>query len=260
MLTGLGLVLLVTAAWWCSTGAILRLGARPRSTFGQSMLIATLLLALAAVALHLSSASRTIASACIAFLATVVVWGWLEMTFLLGAITGPRRSSCPAGCHGWAHLRHAVEAILYHELVTIGGAALVAALCWRAPNQTGLWTYLILWGMRISAKLNLFLGVPNTAVSMLPPHLQYLGTFFRRRAASPMFIASVLAATALCAALIGAAHRVPGWSFLAAERTLLATLAALALLEHWMLVLPIPAHAPWSAWRAAPALPGEPRP
>jgi putative photosynthetic complex assembly protein 2 len=259
VLTGLGIVLLVTAAWWCATGVILHLGGRPRSTFRHSMMIASLLLAFAAVALHLSSASRTIAGACVAFMATVLIWGWLEMSFLLGAITGPRRRGCAPGCHGWAHLRHAVEAILYHELLTIAGAVLVAALCWGAGNQTGIWTYLILWGMRISAKLNLFLGVPNTAISMLPPHMEYLGTFFSRRAAGPMFTASVIGATLLCAGLIGAAYRVSGWNFLSAERTLLATLAVLALIEHWMLVLPMPAHAPWGAWRPGRALPIEPR-
>jgi putative photosynthetic complex assembly protein 2 len=248
---GLMLVLYVVAAWWGSTGLILYLGRRPSSTFMPMLAVAGALVVLAAVLLQRSSHSASSGGVCLAFGAVLMIWGWVELSFLLGAITGPRRVACISGCRGARHLLHAVEAILYHELATIVAAGLVIALSWRAPNLTGLWTFLMLWGMRISAKLNLFLGVPNTGEIMLPPHLQYLAAFFRRRRLNLLFPVSVAMAMLLCVLLTMAAWNAPSWDFAACELTLLATLAALASFEHWMLVLPMRADAPWKLNRTA---------
>jgi putative photosynthetic complex assembly protein 2 len=247
-------VLYVIAAWWGATGLILYLVRRPHRTFAGTLSIASAVLLLGLVLLRAASHSATVAGASLAFGATLLIWGWLEISFLVGAVTGPRRVACPADCGGVAHFGHAVGAILYHELATIAAAALVLLLTWRLPNQVGLWTFLLLWGMRISAKLNLFLGVPNTGEIMLPPHLKYLGGFFRRRRLNLLLPVSITLATALCVVLITAALSVPSGSFDASAVTLLATLASLALLEHCMLVLPMRADAPWRLTRTLSAL------
>ena len=254
MVTGLLIVLYVVGVWWCSTGLILLLGRRPRRSHAASVRAATGVMALATLLLRWSAGSTTVRGSCAGFAAAVLIWGWLEITFLLGALTGPRRSSCEPGCHGWRHLVHAIEAILYHELATIAAGLLVFALTWHAANPCGLWTFMILWGMRISAKLNLFLGVPNTGESMLPAHLRYLGAFFRRRALNMLYPLSVAAALLLSVLLIDAARSIPSWDFRAGELAVLASLAVLGLLEHLMLILPVPADAPWSAMRSAPVL------
>jgi putative photosynthetic complex assembly protein 2 len=249
VITGLALAIYVVGGWWGATGLILYLVRRPSETFRRTLAIGSVLAVLALVLLRQSSLSATISGACVAFAATLVIWGWLEMSFLFGVVTGPRRSACAAGCSGLTRLRHAIEAILYHELATIGAAGLVVALTWHAANPTGLWTFMLLWAMRISAKLNLFLGVPNTGEIMLPPHLKYLGAFFRRRKLNFLFPISMILTTLLCVLLIGAAVGAPGWGFEAGEMTLLATLASLAWLEHWMLILPMRADAPWKFTR-----------
>ena len=256
MLTGLIIVLGVVAAWWCTTGAILYIGRRPRSTHATSLVLATALLVVATIMLRFSGHSTSPAGAAVAFAATLMLWGWLEMTFLLGAITGPRKAPCPRDCNDGQRLRHAIGAILYHELATIAGAALIWMLTWQSPNTTALWTYLLLWGMRISAKLNLFLGVPNTGETMLPAHLKYLASYFRGGRIGPLVSYSVLLASLVFLVLTLYAYRAPFWDGEATELTLLATLAGLALLEHWMLILPMPADAPWSAWRPKRALTG----
>ncbi len=250
MVTGVALVLYVIAGWWGATGLILYLVRRPGNTFPRTLAVCSLLALAALVVLAWSSRSPSIGGACVAFASTLVIWGWLEMSFLFGVVTGPRRTACAADCRGLTRLRHAIEAILYHELATIGAAALVLALTWHAPNPTGFWTFMLLWGMRISAKLNLFLGVPNTGEIMLPAHLKYLGAFFRRRRLNVLFPVSMIATTLLCVLLIGAAISAPGWGFKAGEMTLLATLASLAWFEHWMLILPMRADAPWKFARA----------
>ena len=50
-------------------------------------------------------------------------------------------------------------------------------------NRYGLWTFLVLWIMRQSAKLNLFFGVPNLGEQYLPAHLQEALSYFE---ASPL--------------------------------------------------------------------------
>ncbi len=75
-------------------------------------------------------------------------------------------------------------------LVLLAGA--VAAVTWGGVNQTGMWTFLVLWIMRQSAKLNIFLGARNLNESFLPAHLKYLQTYFTRKAMNPLFPFSVL--------------------------------------------------------------------
>ena len=152
-----------------------------------------------------------------------------------------------------------MKTILYHELAILVGAVTVLALTWGQPNQIGAWTFLLLWGMRQSAKLNVFLGVRNLNEQFLPPHLAYLGSFFARKPMNLLFPLSVTAGTLLCAWFFHRALAVAATDFQAAGFTFLGVLTALAILEHWFLVLPIPAEAlwNWSMKSRRPAAPAE---
>jgi putative photosynthetic complex assembly protein 2 len=249
VLSSLGPVFGVVAAWWLSTGLIFLLGRLSPRTFRWSLLGATALLPGALWTLHASSHMATALGACLGFGAAIAVWGWLEMSFLLGAVTGPRRAACAPGCGGRRHFRHAVEAILYHEIVSLMLLALALALSWHAANQYGLWTLLLLWGMRVSAKLNLHFGVPNIGAAMLPPHLKYLASFFRQRATSALFPVSVLIAAGSSIALVYASWTARAEPFQGTGLTLLATLCVLGLIEHGMLRLSLPADAFWGWMR-----------
>lgn len=232
--------------WWFSTGLILYLDGLPRRTFRYSMVGASALGGLAIYGLVTSSVQTSTAAAYLAFSCSLLVWGWNEMAFLMGFLTGPRRSPCPATCGGWSHLRHAIEAILYHELAIAASAALVVAATWEAPNQVGTWTFMVLWGMRLSTKLNVFLGVPNLTVEFLPAHLQYLQSFFSNKPMNLLFPLSVTLSTTVTVIL---AQRAVTTQPTAADTTGLAfltTLMALAVLEHWFLVIPLPAASLWS--------------
>ena len=137
------------------------------------------------------------------------------------------------------------QAIIYHELATLAAAALVTAAVWRSPNQVGLWTYLILWVMRLSAKLNLFLGVPNLGEKLLPAHLQYLQGFFRKRPMNFLFPVSVTASTLVTAWLARRCFGSTDPRQIAAY-ALTASLLALAVLEHWFMVLPLSSEKLWN--------------
>jgi len=238
-------LLYVLLLWWFSTGVVLYLDGLPRRTHRWSLLGATAVALLALFGLTLGSREVSVIGAFVAFTGAVLVWGWLELSFLTGIVTGPRKHSCAQSCAGWRHFLHAVEAILYHELALIGGAALIAVATWDRPNQVGIWTFLILWGMRASAKLNLFLGVRNLSEDFLPEQLQYLKSFFSRKPMNLLFPVSATVSTVIGTLLLQVALADDTTAFEVAAFTLLATLMGLAVLEHWFLVLPVPANELW---------------
>ena len=232
--------------WWFSTGVIILLDNLPPRTFRWSMLGGTALFAVSLYRLGAGSADTSLAGAYAAFTYAVLAWGWLEMSFFMGYVTGPRRTACPDGCHGPRHFWHGIEACLYHELAIIGTACVTVAATWGAPNQVGMWTFLLLWGMRTSAKLNFFLGVLNLSEQFLPPHLAYLKSFLRQKPMNLLMPLSITLGTAATTLLIGRAAAPGVTGVQAAGLTFLITMLALAVLEHWVLVLPLPFEKLWS--------------
>jgi len=105
---------------------------------------------------------------------------------------------------------------------------------------------MILWAMRLSAKLNVFLGVPNLAEEFLPEHLHCLKSFLTKKPMNLLFPVSVTVSTLIAALLVQGALAAEAGAFQATGLTLLAVLLALAILEHWFLVLPLPDAALWS--------------
>jgi len=231
--------------WWFSTGAILWLDGLPARTYRWSMLGATMVLVGALCGLAASSADDSVLGAYCAFSCGLLIWGWQEMAFLMGYATGPVKAPCPPDARGWRRFVLALQAILHHQIAILAGAVAVVVATWGQPNQIGTWTYLLIWGMRQSAYINVFLGARNLNEQFLPDHLRYLGSFFLARPMNLLFPFAVTAATLLTALLFHRALAAGASDFEAAGFTFLGTLAALATLEHWFLVLPIPAEALW---------------
>ncbi|WP_242470373.1 putative photosynthetic complex assembly protein PuhE [Thiococcus pfennigii] len=238
-------VLYALLVWWLSTGVVLYLNRLPRRTYRWSLLGATLLLVFSLSALVGHSASAEVGDAYLAFTYAVLIWGWLEMTYFMGWITGPHKHPCPVGSSNWQRFTLAVQVSLYHELVVVGLAALIVWLTWGQPNQVGTWTYLVLWWMRWSAKLNLFFGVPNLNEDWLPEHLRLLVSFIKKKPINLLFPLSVTVATVVVALLMERALSTGVSDFSAVSLTLIATLLALGILEHWFLVLPLADSALW---------------
>jgi putative photosynthetic complex assembly protein 2 len=232
--------------WWFSTGVILFLNGLPRRTFKWTMLGTTALLVAALIGLAFTRDDTSVAGAYLAFTWGVLVWAWQEVAFLLGYVTGPRRTPCPAASSGWNRAGHALMAVLHHELALVVLGVAVLAVTWGGDNPTGLWTFMILWVMRQSAKLNVFLGVRNLNEGFLPAHLKYLQTYFTRRAMNWLFPVSVITSTVGAVLIWQAAGAVDGSAFNTTALTFAATLLTLAVLEHWFLVLPLPFEALWN--------------
>ena len=231
--------------WWLSTGVILYLNGLPRLVHPALMAAATVLLGVALCGVAVSAADTRVSGAYLAFTAAIAVWGWQELGFLLGYLTGPRRIPCPPQAQGWLRLRHALAAILYHELCLVGLGMAIVLLCWRQPNQVAVWTFGALWVMRLSAKLNVYLGVRNLNEEFLPAHLRYLHSYFRQRPSNGLFATSVICGTAAAAAVWAASVAPEATAFHAAGSALVAMLLSLAVLEHWFMVLPLPSERLW---------------
>lgn len=253
-------ILFAVFIWWFSTGLILLLDGLPRTTFRWSHLLSTALAVMALVGLQRSAAQADVASAYCAFTCALLVWGWHELSFLTGWVTGPRQQPLEAGAAGWQRFVQATQTLIWHELAILATGALIVLLTWGAPNQVGAATFAVLWVMRISAKLNVFLGVRNLSLELLPPHLRYLGSYFRQRSMNLLFPFAVTAATLAAAWLVHKALAQPVGSAGAVGGWLVITLLVLAIVEHWLLVLPLEATALWrwamrnSSSRAAPAV------
>jgi len=232
--------------WWFSTGVIFYLDGLPRHTHRWTMLGATVIMVLGLAGLAVSASDPSVGGAYCAFTCALMVWAWVEVGFLLGYITGPRTQACPHGATGWRRFRLAAETLLYHELALVVAAAAVVALTWGQPNQVGTWSFMILWIMRQSAKLNVFLGVRNLSEEFLPPHLQYLKTFFRRRAMNLLFPVSVTVSAVVAVVLFQGVFNGEAPAAERAGTLFLATLLTLAVLEHWFLVIPLPVGALWN--------------
>ncbi len=252
-------IVFASLVWFVSTGAILWLVAAPRRTHFATMIGASFLLGSAMVGLSAIADDASVLSAVIGFTLGVVVWGWHETGFLLGYVTGWRTSDCPPGLKAWRRFVAASETVMIHELAIAANAILLVAMTWNAPNQVGLFTFLLLWGMRLSAKANVFLGAPSLNEDFLPAHLAYLRSYFGPRRVNGFFPVSIAAVTLAAGLLIAEAASAPARSFEAMGFGLVATLATLAVIEHLFMVLPWRDAVLWDwARRAAAPAPGMP--
>jgi putative photosynthetic complex assembly protein 2 len=231
--------------WWFSTVAIIYAGGLPRHTFRWTMLGTSAVLVGALFGLDYTGNDVSVGGAYAAFTCAVLVWGWQEVGLLLGFITGPRCLPCPPDCHGRRRLVFALQTILYHEYALIVLAIAVFLIVSGGENLVGLWTFAVLWAMRQSAKLNLFLGVRNLGEKLLPEHLRYLETYFARKAINPLFPFSIAASATIALLVWQEALATDASAFEVTGYTLVATLLTLAIVEHLFMILPLPAEALW---------------
>lgn len=231
--------------WFFATGLVAWLDNREQRTFPRSLFLAGLAALAGLVAIAVSMRWATLTGVYLSLAGTVLVWAWHEISFLTGAITGPRRQACPAGARGWARFAHAVSAVAWHE---IGLALSALGLIWMsrdAPNQVGAMAFVLLLGLRLSTKLAIFLGVPNMSTDILPPHLAYLKSYFGPPRLGWELCVLIAGCLALAGWLAMLAMAAPAASAAAAGASLLFALAALGALEHLFLALPFRDGALW---------------
>jgi putative photosynthetic complex assembly protein 2 len=231
--------------WWFSTGAILWLDRRPSKTYRLSLVLGTAIAAAAAYGLVVSMKDASPTGAVLAFTCAIGLWGWHELSFLTGLISGPRRAPCPADASGWRRFALASSTLIYHEIALAATAAAIVAVTWGQPNPVGCWIFLILFVSRLSAKFNLFLGVPNFSEEFFPDHLRYLTSYLRKRPMNALFPISMIAGLALAGTEAAIALDPTATSFTMVGFSLMFALTALAIIEHAFMILPLPDAALW---------------
>ncbi|MFY8103058.1 MAG: DUF3623 family protein, partial [Ramlibacter sp.] len=113
-------------------------------------------------------------------------------------------------------------------------------------------TFALLWCMRLSAKLNLYFGVPEVGEQYLPAHLAYMGSYFRRTPVSVFFYFSISIAAGSWLWLVSEAQR--GTVTVNTGWVLLAALLGLAIIEHLLMMFPLPMQRLWG-WAMGQATP-----
>lgn len=241
----------VALLWFASTALVVWLDNRPRVSFTNSLTITGMAALFGVGIIAAAATSSTLLATYASFVAAFAVWGWHELSFLTGTTTGPRREPCPEDARGWTRFRMSAATVIHHELALVATLALLLVLTWGSVNPTGAYAFTILFGMRLSTKFNVFLGVPNFSTEILPAQLAYLKSYFRKapfNALMPVSLALGIGATVWLGqtALASTGDAAAQWS-------LLTGLALLGVVEHLFLVLPLRDSALWR-W-AMPATP-----
>jgi putative photosynthetic complex assembly protein 2 len=136
--------------------------------------------------------------------------------------------------------------LIYHEIALAVTALALLAISWGHPNPVAGWTFLILFVCRLSAKLNLFFGVPHFSDSILPEHLQHLKSYLAKRAMTPLLPVSIVAGSVLAGHAAFRALAPEATSFEVTAFALTFALTALALIEHLFMIVPLPDATLWT--------------
>ncbi|NBC88254.1 MAG: DUF3623 family protein [Alphaproteobacteria bacterium] len=230
--------IVTVAVWFIATGLVAWADNRERATFSRSLAIGGAGGIAGLILILIVSQWVSVLGVYVAFIGALLVWGWHEIGFLTGAAAGPRRVAIAPGVRGLERFRQASATVMHHEVALALTALLLISLTWNAPNQIGAMVFVLMFGLRLSSKINLFVGVPNTTTEMLPPHLGYLKTYFGANRMTVLLGVSILAIGLLAAWLAQLAISAPVGSAQMVGASLLFTLCVLGALEHVFLALP----------------------
>jgi putative photosynthetic complex assembly protein 2 len=236
-------VLVAVTSWWLGTGVILWLVRLPPRLFRTSMSGVTVLLLLSLAGTAWSMRQVSVAADYVGFISVILMWSWHEMAFLSGWVTGPRRVPQDPAASGWRRFALAVQALLYHELALLLNFLVLCLMQSGQPNHVALCTFALLWCMRLSAKLNLYFGVPQVGEQYLPGHLAYMASYFRKSSVTGCFYLTMTLSTGTWLWLVLQAHR--GAVEVSTGWVLLASLLGLAIIEHVLMMFALPLQRLW---------------
>lgn len=243
----LAVVLVAISVWWLSTGLVLAMVNRSDVSRNGGLALMGLMTLIGAfgVALMVWGAQEpTVLGSYVGFFGALLVWAWHEAAFLTGILTGRRTGECPPGLTGFPRFRAAWEAVSDHEIAILVTAIALWFALEGSANLFGLAAFGLLWGMRISAKLVIFLGAPHAVSELMPRGIRHLKSYFKTDRMTPLFPIFLGIAAGLFAVLVVGASRATQTHSIVGH-TLLATFMALAIIEHLVLVLPVSDTALW---------------
>jgi len=252
-------VLIAIGIWWLSTGLVLAMvhwSSKRRLGAWQLLPAITVVGVLGFLLMLYGSGERTPLGSYAGFFGALLVWAWHETTFLTGMVTGRRKEECPPGLSGLARFKAAWKAVCDHEIALLITAVFLWLMLRDGANLFGLATFGLLWGMRISAKVLIFLGARHAVSGLMPPAILHLKSYFNTGRTTPFFPLLLAVAVGLFAVLVAGALRAHQ-DYSVVGHILLASFMALAIIEHLILVLPVSDTALWR-WAVPGAAPAGP--
>jgi putative photosynthetic complex assembly protein 2 len=241
-------VLYAVFLWWFTTGVIMVVYDRSRPVLRWYFAVATVAMVAALIGLTVTARSTDPTAVYVSVTCGVVIWGWQVTGYYLGFVTGPeqaqRESEDVSGANDFSLLdrfRLALSNSIHHEMMVLVFGLIMLALTWGRPNQWGLWMYLALWVMHSSAKLNVFFGVRNFRIEFLPRRMHHLDALLMKRDHNEFFPFSITIASSVVLMLVYRSIMPSADPAQSVGHLLIATMMTLGVIEHWLLVLPVPA-------------------
>jgi len=239
-------VLFVILLWWSSTGAILWLARGVDKQMHLRLLGMTAICGLGFAGLIISTAYTQVWSVYMGFVSALIIWGWVEFTFLGGMITGKLKGLCPKDLTETKRFARAFRAINYHEFTLLGALIVIGLIDMTGGTGTASKTFACMWLMRIGAKFAIFSGVPKLSVEMMPERLSYLQSYFRADRIGWGFWCSIISCGLFFMAGIYALVAIDYSLVTRTQVIMLTALVGLALIEHFFMVLPVADSRLWS--------------
>lgn len=253
-------VLFAVFLWWFTTGLIIVVYGRSARLIRLCFVGSTVALLLAFWGLIATRPFTQPHHIYLAFTCGLVIWGWQTASYYLGYVKGPRGKEPAAKdkelARPFDRFWRALQSGIYHELLVVVFVAVLAGLTWPYANRWGFWIFLAMWLMHSSAKLNVFLGVRNFRMEFLPPHLHHLDGLLNKQSNNTFFPLSIVVASTVTLFLFYKAIEPGATSAQTIGSLLIATMMGLGVIEHLLLVLPIPATLYGWGIRPLPPMPG----
>lgn len=235
-------VIFTVFIWWFTTGLIIVIYGRSRHFTRLYFGGATAAMIAAFVGLLITRHDTQPHSIYIAVTCGVVIYGWHLASYYLGFITGIRHPyNTTEKLSLGQRFRIALQSSIYHELSVLACGLILIAFIWQSPNRWGLWMFGALYFMHISAKLNVFLGVRNFKIDFLPAQLHYLDHLLGKKPHNILFPFSIAMASSIALMLVYRGIVPTATIDETIGALLVATMIGLGILEHWLLVIPLPA-------------------
>lgn len=226
--------------WWFTTGLVMIVYGRSRRFIRLFFAGMTLAAAGALWSVWLTRSSTTTAAVYTALLCGVVLWGWQVASYYLDFVTGRQHAQArlpqTVGQRFWA----ALDTSVYHELAIIAVFVVLLIGVWDSGNRWALYIYTALWLMHSSAKLNVFFGVRNFRIDFLPPHLHHLKALVGKSDSNWLLLFTVTVAPSVALVLYYRGITPGATADVTVGSVVLATMILLGVLEHVLLVLPVP--------------------
>ena len=237
-------IVIAVSAWWLLTGIALLLVHQPQKVAHRGFIAHSIFTLAAWIYLPFNAATASPIGVAGGFLLGLTIWGWLEISYLLGYVNGPNHKVYTGGPSTWQRFKGALATTIYHEATVLTSVALLVAMSVDQPNRTACYTVTVLCLMRWSAKLNLFFGVRAFNDRWLPDHLHYLTSYLRVGSASWLLPISTLAGFFITFEIYELAEQS---SVMSTQLSLylVASLMLLASIEHIFLLFPVNEAALW---------------